>query len=366
MAGKGAGGDASYHGICLDAEVLPPGHAEKGKRRWKALAVTGAAVLALGVIVACMYYRHPRRSGLGAAPEVKQGIIPVGMCPGEVEVYGYGTVSLVNAQWNGHNDPAGFVEVMDGVIPHMKGRTYFGDTCTEGIYSPTNYASLQLLGKRMRYSVDLSEAGCGCNAAFYLTSLSQNTNVSDCSDYYCDASRVCGVSCAEIDIQEANRNAWYSTLHTSSDVKGQGKGYGMDRHYWKEGDYAPQGRCIDTLVPFEVQAEFPVNEWGSLAAMDVTLSQYGKPCNLELHLDKYVLESGEDGMAELSATLARGMTPVISYWGEGASMAWMDGLGDGQGPCATDEPQMCGDKVIFVGFSVEDMGVEERAVETVA
>merc|ERR1719335_961100 len=91
---------------------------------------------------------------------------------------------------------------------------------------------MKLLGKRFSYTTDMSGAGCGCNAALYLTSLPQSSSASDCGDYYCDANNVCGESCAEIDIQEANQYAWHSTLHTSQDHSGVGKGYGGGGKFW--------------------------------------------------------------------------------------------------------------------------------------
>lgn len=267
---------------------------------------------------------------------------------------GYGPVSIVPTGWKDPKAPQ--VAVEEGrLVTHMDARAYFAETCNAGVYNHEEYVALNLLGKTLRYTTDLSGAGCGCNAAFYLTSLRQNPNPSDCSDYYCDANNVCGQSCAEIDIQEANQHAWHSTLHTKTDRFGVGGGYGGGDGYngardWGSADYGPGARCIDTALPFEVAASFPVDGQGMLTAMKVELSQQGRSCPLSTNLGSY------NGMGELSAALKAGMTPIISYWSDDG-MLWMDGKGtDGQGPCAVDNAAACSESVKFSGFSLEKIG----------
>merc|ERR1712217_114552 len=141
------------------------------------------------------------------------------------------------------------------------------------------------------------------------------------------------MGCAEIDIQEANKHAWASTLHVHDDGTGPSGGYGGDRRRdWTAAEYGPGARCIDTNRPFQVAASFPVNGAGVLQAMVVTLSQVGHSCHLSVKIENYQW-AGRDGMAELSSALARGMTPIISYWKD-TNMLWLDGMGgDGKGPC---------------------------------
>lgn len=176
--------------------------------------------------------------------------------------------------------------------------------------------------------------------------------MSSCEDYYCDAAKVCGLSCVEIDIQEANTRAWFSTVHASDDLAGLGGGYGATRSTWNSSQYGVGGSCIDTTRPFSVSASFPIDSNGSLSALVVTLSQDSKPCPLSVRVDSYA-PLNRRGLDELTVALRAGMTPIVSYWGDGEDLQWMDGPGpDSQGPCAAEEPKKCGESVRFWGFVV--------------
>mmetsp|Transcript_44973 Transcript_44973/g.95913 ORF Transcript_44973/g.95913 Transcript_44973/m.95913 type:complete len:915 (-) Transcript_44973:333-3077(-) len=279
-------------------------------------------------------------------------------CPGDFQVDGHGKVSLVPFGWKAAD--AAHVEVTPRghvLSPRMGSRGYFADTCVPGVYNHSQYLALKLLGKTLSYTVDISGATCGCNAAVYLVSMHWNKVASECSDYYCDANSVCGESCAEIGIQEANRYAWHSTLHTKYDHTGLAGGYGGGSGWngprdWSRTQYGPGGVCVDTSKSFEVMASFPTDAAGQLAAMEVKLSQEGKACDLRVRLGNYM------GEAELSRELARGMTPVISYW-SWDKMFWMDGPGtDGKGPCQKDLPDRCADYVKLTNFKIEDVKLD--------
>jgi len=269
---------------------------------------------------------------------------------------GHGLVSIIPTGW-GLPDAA-LVEVTGSgrVTTSMDARAYFAAECTKGVYSNEQYLAMKLLGKELRYTSDLSGAGCGCNAALYLTSMRQNPRPSTCRDYYCDANNICGESCAEIDVQEANQRAWHSTLHTRTDRFGVMGGYGGGDGFngardWGAADYGPGARCIDTLNPFDVAARFQTSVEGRLDAIVVQLSQPGRSCTLSTTLGNYA------GMAELSAALEAGMTPVVSYWSSN-KMLWLDGRGsDQQGPCAADNKAACASAVSFYNFSIVPLSV---------
>jgi hypothetical protein len=283
-------------------------------------------------------------------------------CPGNFTL-GYGRVFMVPTGWaNGTVDKVSKVEVVnDKINTYLGSRWYFADRCTAGEYDYKQYRRVNLLGKTMRYSIDVSGLDCGCNAAFYLTSMGHNPNKSDCGDHYCDANNVCGESCAEIDLQEANQYAWHSTLHTWMDHGGLAKGTGGGgKHWngprdWTDEQYGPGAKCINTDKPFEVAVSFPLDSKWILAGMIITLSQIGSPCPLSINVDGY------KGNKELTRALDEGMTPIVSYWNAN-DMLWLDGAGgDKRGPCKKDEPSKCAASWQIHDFRIENLNQWEAS-----
>jgi len=287
-------------------------------------------------------------------------------CLGDLHIEGHGNLAVISAGANVPGMEAKTVEVVEGnlLVPHMGGRVYLANSCSDGPYNNKEYASINMLGKVMSWTVDVSGTGCGCNTAVYLVSMPQNNNRSKCDDYYCDAMSVCGVPCGEIDLQEANMFSWMSTLHAYSpklklaDGLGTAIGYGGSlgeppRRDFTDTDYGPGAECIDTSKPFNVAVSFPVNDDGGLAAM--TMIQTQGNCSLKASVEKYRKLKHADPMAEITDMLKAGMTPTISYWSSN-DMLWMDGLGkDGRGPCVKDTMEACPAYTRLYGFSIKDI-----------
>ena len=73
-------------------------------------------------------------------------------------------------------------------------------------WSEPRIGRLHLLGKRLRFSVDLSRVECSCNAAVYLVNMRTAS--------YCDANTA--PSCTELDLLEANLHAMQTAVHTTT------------------------------------------------------------------------------------------------------------------------------------------------------
>ena len=214
-------------------------------------------------------------------------------------------------------------------------------------YSCVDYGAGAIVfsGQTLTYDVDLSNDGCGCNAALYLVSMPQSKNASTCSDFYCDANDVCGVRCTEIDLMEANKVAFVSTVHVEDDGSGQGFGYAhyvMDKARRlhspdAECAYGPAEKCaINTNLPFRVAIQFSPS--GEDFSFEVRLTQDGRraslgPVRYIEKPQKGMVDSATAANAALRASLDAGMTLVVSHWGgpTTSSMSWLDA------PCTDDE-----------------------------
>jgi len=269
------------------------------------------------------------------------------LCPGAINFEGYGQMPLISTEWHMQNGSAGQVETRDGnaVSADISSRAFFGKACAG--HDNFEYAAVNLLGKRLRYTVDLSGAGCGCSASVHLVSMRRFAQLSDCSDHNCDANGTCGSRCNDISIHNANRYVFHTALQTADDPVGLQERYGPGHGVHKT--YGPRGRCIDTNKPFHVAASFPTDSASQLKAMEVRLSQEGKTCPLMMHLADYSSRQ-EDYMATLSAALRKGMAMVVSYSKEAHVH------------CGAGGAPSCSTAVRFSAFSVESLTVPTDSV----
>lgn len=276
-------------------------------------------------------------------------------CPGPLHLKGVGNVSVVGARWRKPGHQASIIDVHGAVVPHLGARAYFASSCKPGSYNHKKYTPLHLLGGRLKYTADISKVGCGCNSQFHLVPMCSNKDKSRCGDFFCEpgVSPKCGAICAKIGVQNANQYAWSSSLHSHYDEVGHAAGYGGGSTDWTADEYGPGALCIDTTWPFQVEVSFPIDVFGNLASMVVTLTQEGHNCPLRLSLEGYKY-MGKDAMLELTKVLKQGVTPVMSY-DNSDDFRWLDGAGvDGSGPCVREVPESCPSKVRFYDFAFEE------------
>ena len=245
-------------------------------------------------------------------------------CAGDLSVSGDPNASITIAGYSHNNVPT--VSGSSVKVP-LSSRSYVSDACAPGEFAHESYAAWALLGKSLSFTLDMSAgAGCGCNFAVYLTAMHQNEDPGSegCGyDYYCDAAYVCGpTACTELDIAEGNQYAWHSTLHVANDeavdTSGSPKGLGGGFNDFTSEQYGLGGSHVDTSKPFDVTAEFPKDaSSGELSSITIKLEQAGGEGPLTMTWNSYSYwnkqgQKKDDGLAQLTAPLAAGLTPVIS------------------------------------------------------
>lgn len=241
-------------------------------------------------------------------------------------------------------------------------RAYIVPACSAGAWSPGMFSEkLPMLNTVWNFTVSLSGASCGCNAALYAVAMpavdaSGNPAPSNGGDYYCDANQVGGFWCTEVDIVEANGAALASTPHACDAAQPSGFVPGCDKGGCgvntkdRSGAFgAGPSFAINTQLPFTVVAEMPAPN-GTLAAVTTTLWQGGRSVVLA-HVDA---TCGAGYLERVSAGLARGMVPTLSVWGSessGADMTWLDSP-----PCDAATGCNAGVKATFYDISVTSAG----------
>jgi len=207
------------------------------------------------------------------------------------------------------------------------------------------YERLDLRGRTVRVTLDVSRVPCSSAATFYFTEMTR--------DQYCDVQSWPGW-CTEIDVFEANTHAIQATVHTQ---RGEGgdrtcNQWGCGVNWGRYGHTRPAaqgglstaalygpGASIDTRRPFMVTASF-----GNEGQMSVTLSQDGRSLPFfnrtsasnpstgdcggacGIRDPPGAMPTGLDAASEpvTKGANERGLVLVLSQWGDDDMRRWLD------------------------------------------
>jgi len=312
-------------------------------------------------------------AALGFTTPVEQAASSNNMCLGKLDVSGTASVDVVGEMYITPGTSVDGSSLTLPLAPREQGsanrngaRVYFADSCREGAYDPSTYTSWSLWNKTISFTVDLSGVSCGCNFAFYLTSMRYSTTAGRAGkgSYYCDAQPTAESVCPEMDLMEANKHGWRTTAHKMYDASGQGGGVGHGQAFSSK-QYGPGGSHVDTNKPFRASVSFATDSKGRL--LDVLLRLTG---DSKRTLNASVVP--KDYALDFTFPLKAGMTPIISYWTAG-DMTWLDSMGyngtglsyDGSGDdgCpwdwrtgypANDNQDTCANSVAISDISLSD------------
>lgn len=240
-------------------------------------------------------------------------------------------------------------------------RVYLANSCVDS-FQPNMFIPFQLLDKTFSFTADLSNVGCGCNAALYLTSMpaynqANQPDPTKCGDYYCDANVVCGVYCPEMDIFEANNRALQVTPHRCDAPQGKyyphcdGGGCGRNTYRTNPNAFGPGGNFqVNTQKPFRVNMSFQTSG-GNLNRIVTIISQAGGGSFTMTHDDS----CGGGYLASMTNAFREGMVVVMSYWGTtGSGMSWLD-----IPPCSANDNCNTNTQVTFSDIMVTGNGTAQ-------
>jgi len=231
------------------------------------------------------------------------------------------------------------------------GRVYLADSNLDAITAESFY-HVPLLGRRLTYTVDMSRVGCSCNAALYALAMPAHNSSKlpapgENGEFYCDADKLTGYYCPDMDIMEANKFAMASTAHAclsdtppyypTCDRQGCGKNVlEVDQE-----SYGP-GKRINTNKPFTVSVSFVV---GDKNLTKVSNAFYQDDQVLSFNsCNSYYLPRIGPNLASMVVTM--------SIWGvpHPGGMKWLDGKSGCQGGC-----DVKGFRVVFSDFQLDDL-----------
>jgi len=238
-------------------------------------------------------------------------------------------------------------------IEHNR-RIYIAGSCVN-TFGPDIFKGLPLLDQTLSFTADLSQVGCGCNAAFYLVAMpaygpNNQPDPTKCGDYYCDANNVCGLYCVEMDIFEANNRAIQVTPHKCDAPQGHyypscdRGGCAINTYHLNPNNFGPGSNFIvNSQKPFRVSMSFMTTN-NVLTSIYTVVSQEGKQFSFT-HNDGHC---GGGYLASMTDAFKQGMVGTFSYWGStGSIMSWLD-----VPPCDINEACNQANTVTFSDFRI--------------
>jgi cellulase len=166
-----------------------------------------------------------------------------------------------------------------------------------------NYVEMSLLNQEVTVTADYSQAPCGENGAFYLSSMDAGGRGNASSGTgYCDA-QCQGYCCAEMDILEANSQANAMTPHPCQGNNCDKSGCGLNPYANGNRNLWGTGKQVDTSKPVTIVTQFIANGGSTLTSINRQYIQNGQTisggtissCN-----------DGQGGLSGMGASLKAG------------------------------------------------------------